>query len=298
MSSNEYRAFLDAVKGNLVDPGESTDVARAKLEAMHGHPIQPGTRVEWIESGPVRCAMIVADEARGTERTLVLFHGGAFIAAGGDGYLFYAEMLSKYCNARLFLIDYRLAPENRYPAALDDCVEGYLSLIASTIAPAQVGFIGDSCGGGLALASLLRLRDQEQPLPACAVTLGGWFDLEAQGQAGLEPLGRDPFAHPEFIRARGRDYVGDAGNLRDPFVSPIHANPKGFPPLLLQVGQVDLVRDDAVAFAKSAAIAGVDVTLEVHPEMIHGFQGLASAGIPESIAALARVRNFLDRVIK
>ncbi|HIG69121.1 MAG TPA: alpha/beta hydrolase [Myxococcales bacterium] len=297
MPSKEYRAFLDAVKGRLVDVGDSTEVARAKLEAMHGHPIKPSTRVDWIESGPVRRAMIVAEEAKDTERILVLFHGGAFIAAGGDGYLFYAEALSKYCDARLLLIDYRLAPENPYPAALDDCVGGYLALLASGVAPARVGFIGDSCGGGLVLSSLIRLRDQGQPLPACGVSLGGWFDLEAQGEAGLKPLGRDPFAHPEFIRARGRDYVGEAGDLRDPFVSPIHANPKGLPPLLLQVGQVDLVRDDALDFGKSAALAGVDVTLEIHPEMVHGFQGLASAGIPEAIAALARVRNFVARAI-
>ncbi|MDE0887547.1 MAG: alpha/beta hydrolase [Myxococcota bacterium] len=297
MPSKEYQAFLDAVKGSLFEPGDSTEVAREKLEAMHGHPIKSSTRVDWIESGPVPRAMIVAEEAKDAERILVLFHGGAFIAAGGDGYLFYAEMLSKYCDARLLLIDYRLAPENPYPAALDDCVEGYLALIASGTAPAGVGFIGDSCGGGLVLASLLRLRDQGQPLPACGITLGGWFDLEAQGEAGLNPLGRDPFGHPEFIRARGRDYVGDAGNLRDPFVSPIHANPKGLPPLLLQVGQIDLVRDDALEFGKRAALAGVDVTLEVHPEMIHGFQGLASAGIPESVAALARVQNFISRVI-
>ena len=297
MPSKEYRAFLDAVKGRLVDVGDSTEVARAKLEAMHGHPIKPSTRVDWIESGPVRRAMIVAEEAKDTDRILVLFHGGAFIAAGGNGYLFYAEALSKYCDARLLLIDYRLAPENPYPAALDDCVGGYLALLDSGVAPARVGFIGDSCGGGLVLSSLLRLRDQGQPLPACGVTLGGWFDLEAQGQAGLEPLGRDPFAHPEFIRARGRDYVGKAGCLRDPFVSPIHANPKGLPPLLLQVGQIDLVRDDALGFGKSAALAGVDVTLEIHPEMVHGFQGLASAGIPEAIDALRRVRHFVDRAI-
>jgi len=87
MPSKEYRTFLDSVKGNLVDEGDSTKVARAKLEAMHGHPIKPDTRVDWIESGPVRRAMIVAEEAKNTQRILVLFHGGAFIAAGGDGYI-------------------------------------------------------------------------------------------------------------------------------------------------------------------------------------------------------------------
>lgn len=297
MPSKEYQAFLDAVKGNLVDVGDSTQVARAKLEVMHGHPIKPGTRVEWLDTPPVRRAFIEAEEARGSERVLVLFHGGAFIACSGDGYLFYAEVLSEYLNARILLVDYRLSPEHRFPAALDDCVAAYLELIDSGIAAAKVGFIGDSCGGGLALAALLRLRDQGSPLPACAITLGGWFDFEAKGVAARKPLGRDPFAHAEFVQARGRDYVGPEGDVRNPLVSVIHADPVGLPPLLLQVGQIDLTRDDALSFGRTAAVAGVDVTVEVHPEMVHGFQGLASAGIPEAIAALRRVGQFLERVV-
>lgn len=241
--------------------------------------------------------MVVAEEAKASERVLVLFHGGGFIAAAGDGYLFYAEMLSKYCNARVLLVDYRLAPEHRFPAALDDCVAAYLQLLASGMPPGRVAFIGDSCGGGLALAALLCLRDQASPLPACAITLGGWLDLEARGEAALAPLGRDPFAHAEFVRARGRDYLGPEGDLRNPLASVIHADPVGLPPLLLQAGQIDLCRDDALGFARSAALAGVDVTVEIHPEMIHGFQGLASAGLPEGISALLRVGGFLERMI-
>lgn len=297
MLSQQYRTFLQAINGSLIDPSDSTAVARQKLEALHGHPIQPTTHVEWIHSGPVRRALVVAKESKQARRVLVLCHGGAFIAAGGNGYLFYAEMLSRYCDAQLLLVDYRIAPENLYPAALDDCVAGYLALLASGLSPDRVGLIGDSCGGGLVLATLLRLRDQGEELPACGVALGGWFDLEAGGSVAGDYARRDPFADPEFIRARGRDYVGEGGNLRDPLVSPIHANLAGLPPLLLQVGQIDLVRDDALRLGKNAALAGVDVTIEVHPEMIHGFQGLATAGIPESIAALTRVRSFLQRTI-
>jgi acetyl esterase/lipase len=131
-------------------------------------------------------------------------------------------------------------------------------------------------------------------MPACAVTLGGWFDLEAGGDSALDPAGRELFAHPEFTRARGRDYVGPDGDLRDPLASPIHANLEGLPPLLLQVGQVDLTRDDAVRLAERAGRVGVDVTLEIHPAMIHGFQGLARAGIPEAVDSLERVARYLE----
>ena len=96
-----------------------------------------------------------------------------------------------------------------------------------------------------------------------------------------------------FTRARGRDYVGEGGDLRDPLVSPIHAELAGLPPLLLQVGQIDLTRDDAVRLAARAGRAGVDVTLEIHPGMVHGFQGLAAAGIPEAVAAIGRVADFV-----
>ena len=297
MPSTRYLAFLNALKGDLVDASDPLDVARARLEAMHGHPVRADTHVEWNADGTVRTAWVIADEAKSSSRVLLLCHGGAFIAAGGDGYLFYAEMLSKYCGARVLLVDYRLAPAHRFPAAVDDCVDACRALIAAGTAASRIAVIGDSCGGGIALATLLRLRDSHIPLPACAITLGGWFDLEAGGQAAGPSPARDPFAHPDFIRARGRDYLGPGGDPRHPLASPIHADPTGLPPLLLQVGQVDLTRDDAHRLARKAALAGVDVTLEIHPAMIHGFQGLASAGIPEGIDALRRVGDFIARWI-
>jgi monoterpene epsilon-lactone hydrolase len=297
MPSEPYEQFLQAMKSDLIDPNDSLDVARVKLNAMHGHPIRDDTRVEWTELGGVRCAWVDTPETRDAQRVLVLCHGGAYVAAGGDGYLFYAEMLADPCNARVLLIDYRLAPGDLHPAALHDCVAAYGGLIATGFAPERVGLIGDSCGGALAVASLVVARDRGIPLPACAITLGGWFDLEAGGERDYTPIGREPFAHPEFIRARGRDYVGPAGSLRDPLASPIHAELAGLPPLFLQVGQIDLTREAAMTLARRAADAGVAVQLDVHPGMCHGFQGLASAGIPEAARALDRVGGYVREVI-
>ncbi len=295
--SPELEALLAGLKEDMFSAEYSLEVAREKLNAVHGHPIASDVRVEWTELGGVRCAWVEAPEASGSDRTLMLCHGGAYIAADGDGYLFYAEMLSRPCRAKVLLVDYRLAPAHRHPAALDDCVGAYTGLLESGVAPGTIGFIGDSCGGALAIASLLGLRDRDVPLPALAVTLGGWFDLEADGASAQEPVGRDPFANRAFLRARGRDYVGEAGSVRDPLVSPVHADLRGLPPLLLQVGQVDLTRDDAVRLAANAGQAGVDVTLEIYPEMVHGFQGLASAGIPEAVAALDRVADYVCKRI-
>ena len=304
--SREYEALLSALKEPMFPATDPLETAREKLEAVHGHAIAPDTRVDWTEVGGVRCAWIQAAASAGgasggatseesPERILLLCHGGAYIAADGDGYLFYGEMLSRACAARVLLVDYRLAPDHRHPAALEDCANAYRGLLAQGVAPGRVGFIGDSCGGGLAITALLSLRDHGVPMPALAVTLGGWFDLEADGDSARNPVGPDPFACRDFTRARGRDYVGEDGDLRDPLVSPIHADPTGLPPLFLQVGQVDLTRDDAVRLAERAGRAGVDVTLEIHPGMIHGFQGLANAGIPEAVAALERVAVYVQQ---
>ena len=294
--SREYDALLEALKEPLFVGEDSLEVARQKLESVHGHAVRDDTRVSWTDPGGVRCAWIRTPESS-EDRVLFLCHGGAYIAACGDGYLFYGEMLARFCGARVLLVDYRLAPEHHYPAALDDCVAAWLGLIANGVSRESVCFLGDSCGGGLAISSLLRVRDQSGPMPACAVTLGGWFDLEADGDSARNPVAPDPFACRAFTRARGRDYVGADGDLRDPLVSPIHADLTGLPPLFLQVGQVDLTRDDAVTLAANGGRAGVDVTLEVVPNMIHGFQGLANAAIPESVAALERVGDWIKRRI-
>ena len=290
--SAALEALVAALDEPLVAPGDPTAVAREKLEAVHGHPIDSATSVAWIDDGAVRRAWVETAESR-ADRVLVLCHGGAFIAAGGDGYLFYAEVLARACEARVLLVDYRLAPEHRFPAALEDLVAAWRAEVDAGLAPEEAFFVGDSCGGGLAIAALAELRDAGAPLPAGAITLGGWFDLEATGAAATQPLGRDPFAHAEFVRARARDYLGEGGDPRDPRASPLHANLEGLPPLLLQVGQVDLTRDDALRLADAAGRAGVDVTLEIHPGCIHGFQGLASAGIPEAVAALERAHAWL-----
>lgn len=292
--SEEYERLLEAFTQNLFDGSDPMPVARQKLEAVHGHPVADDVEVDWVELGGVRCAWVGTPESRGSDRVLFFCHGGAYIAACGDGYVFYAAMLSRVTRARVLLVDYRLAPEHLHPAALEDCVEAYKGLVAAGTAASRVAFIGDSCGGGFVITSLLALRAQDIAMPAAGVTLGGWFDLEASADSAVNPAGRDPFASAAFTRARGRDYVGPDADLRDPLVSPIHAELTGLPPLLLQVGQIDLTRDDAIRLASNAGRDGVDVSLEIHPGMVHGFQGLANAGIPEAVEALERVSRWLD----
>lgn len=295
MASAEYKQLLAAIEDDIFAGDESFEEAYEKLQMLHGHPIADNTEVVWRQINGVRIATVRSDSAIPPTRTLMFCHGGAFIAANGDGYLFYAEMLSSLCRATVILVDYRLAPEHQAPAAHQDCLRAYQGLLEEGLNPARLALIGDSCGGGMALATLLAAKRQGLPMAAAAVSLGGWFDLSASFPSATAPAGRDPFANARFTRARGLDYLGADGDLKDPRYSVAYDDPTGLPALLLQVGQVDLTRDEALAVAQQASKAGVAVTVEVWPEMVHGFQGLASAGIPESLAAMDSVNSFLDR---
>jgi dienelactone hydrolase len=185
-------------------------------------------------------------------------------------------------------------PEHRYPAALDDTLAVYRALLDGGTAPDRIAVSGDSCGGGIGIALLLRLRDAGLPLPAAFVGLTGWYDLEMTGDAARNPRGVDPYVDPEWIRARGRDYAGPDGDVRDPLVSPIHADLSGLPPMFLSCGEIDITRDDSTRLAARAGRDGVAVTLEVNPEMIHGFHGLSDL-IPEGRASLERAGEFVRR---
>ena len=292
MASREFENFLSSIHDDIVSVDDSTKVARDKLNALHGHPVADSTKVRWRTLGGVPTAWVTTPESMQSDRLLFLCHGGAFIAAGGDGYLFYAEALAQHCKAQVLVVDYRLAPEHIYPAALDDCVTSYQALLREGFGAERIALIGDSCGGGLVISTLLRVRDLGIDMPDRAITLGGWLDLDAE-DSSTPATGRDPFANARLARARGRDYVGVDGDLRDPLVSPVHANLAGLPPLLIQVGQIDFTREQALTLTANAARDGVAVTLEIWPEMVQGFQGLAAAGIAEGIEALKHVREFI-----
>jgi acetyl esterase/lipase len=294
MPSAEFLAALAHFPKDLALPGDSYQDVRRKFGPAHGHDPGPDIAVEPARFGGVGGVWVARKEAAPSERVLFFVHGGAFVSCPAPTYTFYAAWFVRATGARAFVVDYRLAPEHHFPAAVDDCEAAWRGMLAAGIAPARAAFLGDSCGGGIAVATLLRLRDARAALPACAVSLCGWMDLEVSGDSAKHPVGEDPFVNPEWIRARARDYLGPRGNPRDPYASPIYAELGGLPPLLLQTGQVDTLRDDAVRLAARAGRAGSAVTLEVWPGMIHGFQGMYGA-IPEAAWAVKHAAEFIDR---
>jgi acetyl esterase/lipase len=297
MPSPEFVAALAHFPKDIAVPGDSYEVVRRKFGPAHGHDPGPDIVVEPARFGGVEGVWVARKEEPAPAETIFFVHGGAFVSCPAPSYSFYAAWLVRATGARAFVVDYRLAPEHRFPAALDDCVAAWRGLVERGVDPARAAFFGDSCGGGIAVATLLRLRDAGVPLPACAATHCGWFDLEVSGDSALHPVGEDPFVNAEWIRERGRDYLGGEGSPRDPLASPIHAELAGLPPLLLQTGQMDTLRDDAVRLAASAGRAGTGVTLEIWPGMIHGFLGMHGA-IPEASWAVRHVAEFIEHHTK
>ena len=268
----------------------------AREQGIHPTKYPGDVEVERATLGGVDAAWVGTPESLGSTRVLLHVHGGAFVSTGVEHYIPYAARLSRPLRARAVVFGYRLAPEHRYPAALDDTHAVYRALLDAGTPPDRIAIGGDSCGGGIGVALLLRLRDEGAPLPAAFVGLTGWYDLEMTGDSAKSPRGVDPYVDPEWIRARGRDYAGPTGDVRHPLLSPIHADLSGLPPMFLSCGEIDITRDDSTRLAARAGRDGVAVTLEVNPEMIHGFHGLSDL-IPEGRASLERAGEFVRRHI-
>ena len=288
--SARLQQIIDAVPADFADPAADYRRVRAMMAPFHSQPVGAELVIERREFGGVGCGQyrlpVQADAA-------VAFHchGGAFVSCPLDHYHFYGEMIARRIGCQVVIPDYRLAPEHPWPAAHDDCLAAYRGLLESGVAPGRIVVLGESCGGSLGLSLLLRARDAGLPMPAAFVSLTGWFDLSVAGPTFDE---RDPFLTPEWVRNRARDYLAGRLALDDPRVSPAYAALHGLPPLYLQMAQFDTVREGVLKVALAAARAGVAVTLESWPGMIHGWHGLVNSGVEEAQAAWAAIRRFCE----
>jgi acetyl esterase/lipase len=288
--SPELRAILNAIPADFADPAADYQSVRKTFEGFHGHPTGSDLQINISTYGGVRCGEY---ELQGGLNYPIAFHchGGAFVSTPLDAYHFYAEIIAWQTGCRIVMPDYRLAPEHPWPAAPDDCFQAYVGLLESGISPSAIVLFGESCGGSLALALLRTLRDKNLPMPSCFISLTGWFDLSV---AGRSSEAHDPFLTAEWVRNRGLDYTGGALPLDDPAVSPAYADLSGLPPLYLQIGQYDTVREGALTLGARALQDGVDVLMESWPGMVHGWHGLVNAGVPEAAAAWAAIRRYIE----
>ena len=294
MRSKQLEAIIAATPTNFADPEADYLAVRKMMAGFHGHPVSEDVTIKIKNLGGVNVGWLWDEENKDSQRIAFHCHGGAFVSCPLDVYYFYAEMIAKQVGVKAVIPDYRLAPEHPYPAAHDDCFAAYKGLIESGTDPKQICLLGESCGGSLALSILLRARDEDIPMPACFVSLTGWFDLTVADKSFSQ---LDPFLTPEWVRNRAKEYL--AGNVPpiNPYVSPAYAQLTGLPPMYLQLAQYDTMREGTLQLAANAARDGVEVLLESWPGMIHGWHGLVNAGVPESLKAWQKIKDYVESYI-
>lgn len=225
------------------------------------------------------------------DTVLLHLHGGGYVTGGINSHLMMCVPLALTLKTNILLPEYKLAPENPYPAALEDALKVYRGLLAKGFRPDHIVVTGNSAGGGLSLASVLALRDHGDPLPAAVVCFSPWADLTHSGRVHVSLAGVDVVLNTQVLKEWALLYA-DAASLSQPLVSPVYADFHGFPPLLIQVGSQEVLLDDALCVAEKAKAAGVDVTLKVWDALWHVWPALGDL-IPESRQAFEQIGEFI-----
>jgi monoterpene epsilon-lactone hydrolase len=255
-------------------------------------PLAKGIALQAEVMNGAPCEWLTPQTAKG-KKTILYLHGGGWILGWYNSHRRMVGYLSKACQARALAVDYRLAPEHPFPAALEDCLAAYHGLLKKGISPADIIIAGDSAGGNLTLTVMLALEKYGSPLPVAGVCLSPATDLVPR-KASNVVFKNDVGLPPSFIEAVGPAYLADA-DPRDPLVSPIYGDLRGLPPLLIQAGSEEYLKEDCVRFADRACRAGVDVKLSVYPGMWHVWQ-IFYPWLPEASQAVNEIRNFVGSV--
>jgi monoterpene epsilon-lactone hydrolase len=290
--SIEQQATLDAILRQSAFPvGSSVDEQRQQLRALvSAQPLPAEVNVTAAELGGVPTAEITVDGVE-SRHIVLYFHGGVYVI--GDAFLAaeLASQVARRAEAKAISVDYRLAPEHPYPAAVDDALAAYQALLDSGIAPSDIVFAGESAGGGLVIATLVNAGACGLPMPAAAFVMSPYVDLTLAGTTIETRRELDPLLSRELLRPRVDDYTAGEDAAHG-LISPVFADLSGLPPLLIQAGTHEVLLDDALRLARQAANADVEVTLEITPGVPHVFQAYHPI-LDEAAAALDRAKQFL-----
>lgn len=255
-------------------------------------PLPPaGTRTKRIDANGISVVHITVPQSR-TDRYVLYFHGGGYVVGSAPLYRDFLWRIALAARACVLYFDYRLVPEHPFPAAVEDSISAYRWL-ADRLDHRRIAFVGDSAGGGLAFAALHRLRDEGSALPGAVVALSPWTDLALTAPSLQSNAEADPMMNVGGLPTFASHYLAGA-DPRHPYASPLYGDPSGLPPALIQVGNDEILRDDAVRMAEKLKTAGCDIEIEEWPRMPHVWQ-LYARMIPEGRDAIARIGMFLDR---
>lgn len=301
MRSLRSRALIFAVRNRHLLKGrlrpevitEETDTNRLREEFEEGAR-RMGSVPRGIEVVPVRIGEMHAEWIRpagaSLARVVLYTHGGGYVSGNCADHRMHVAKLVESCGVAALLFDYRLAPEHRAPAAVEDTLAAYRWVLSEGVRPTSVVIAGESAGGGLCLASLVAIRDRGLPLPCAAVASSPWLDLACSADSFRRNARKDISILGSW-EVWSKYYAGDA-DLRDPWISPIHADLRGLPPIMIQIGTCEIMLDDAVRFAELARAAGVEVTLRVWQGMVHCF-AFFSPMFPEATAGMNELGAFI-----
>ncbi len=242
-----------------------------------------GVDVDWLRPGKAR-----------KDKVLLYLHGGAYVMGSPRTHRQLASHIVRAAGVVAVLPDYRLAPEHPFPAGIDDAVAVYRGLLEAGFMPGDIIVAGDSAGGGLSVATLLALRHAGDPLPAAAVLLSPFLDVTGSGESATTRADRDPWFDVRDLHVVARYYCPDENDWKNPLVSPVFANVAGLPPMLIQVGDDEILLSDATRLAGKLEAEGIDVELEIWPHMWHVFQ-IFIGKMPESRAAVKKIGRYIDK---
>ena len=267
---HKMRAGLE-YRGTLLPPANGVDIQATTIDGIH---------CEWhvpagCENAPV----------------IYYLHGGIYIMGSPASHRRLVSYIAKQAGMRAVVPDYRLAPENRFPAALEDSLTVWRRLLQDGIDPSALAMGGDSAGGNLATATMLALRDADEALPAACFLLSPWLDMTNDGESRRSRAGIDPWFNPDHVPASAAKMFSEF-ELRNPLVSPVFAEATGLPATLIQVGDHEILLSDSTRMAKNIEQAGGDVQLEIWPHMWHVFQFFIGQ-MPESMQAIENIGQFL-----
>jgi epsilon-lactone hydrolase len=286
---------IDAIRRLLAARPRPSDLGerRKRLDALGAqYPLPADVEVEPVDANGVGAEWTSTPGADPT-RAIIFLHGGGYISGSLDSHRHMIAQAGREARARTLALEYRLAPEHPFPAALDDAIAGYRFLLSKGFEPGRIAIAGESAGGGLAVAMMVSLREAGVALPACCWLSSPWTDLEVTGESMSSKASIDPLIQKDYLLELAKAYLGDT-DPRTPFASPLYADLAGLPPMLVQVGSAETLLDDAVRIARVAGAADVRVTLEIWPDMIHAWH-LFHPQVAAGRRALAAVGDFIRR---
>jgi epsilon-lactone hydrolase len=289
MASEQLNKVLEIIRSvPAAKPETTVGQMRGAMEKV-AERVAKDVTCEPLTAGGVPAEWIVAPGAA-ADRVILYLHGGGYVMGSINTHRAMIARISRAAKAKTLALDYRLAPEHPFPAAVDDATAAYRWLLAEGYKPNKIVISGDSAGGGLTLATLLALRDAKTPLPAAAVPISAWSDMEGTGASMKTRASRDPMVGNSLFDM-AKAYVGN-GDPKNPLASPLHGDYRGLPPMLVQVGDAEVLLDDSTRVAEKAKAAGVKVDLEVWDDMVHVWHVYAKL-LPEGQQAIDRIGQYV-----